>query len=169
MDFPLTFVPGVPVIPGIFSAIRSPSFNCGISPRFLKSMAPDSVRDPIFRWLVSKLYLISGSLPAAGAFAFAMSQGSGGKGFWARYSLIWSSSTIPYLMPWLSIHSLKFSNVTPAGLFTLGVVIYVTGFYRVAGNWFSGESTGMLSNVVMILLVIGAMVVAVFSGKKKTE
>lgn len=56
-----------------------------------------------------------------------------------------------------------------AGLFTLGVVIYVSGFHHVVAGWFSGDSTGQWSNVVMILLVIGAMVVAVFSGKKKPE
>ena len=56
-----------------------------------------------------------------------------------------------------------------AGLFTLGVVVYVTGLHNIVAEWFTGGSTGQWSNVVMILLVIGAMVVAVFSGKKKKD
>jgi len=53
-----------------------------------------------------------------------------------------------------------------AGLFTLGVVIYVTGLGSVMGGWFSGGSGDLWPNVIMVLLVIGAMVVAIVGGKK---
>ena len=54
-----------------------------------------------------------------------------------------------------------------AGLFTLGVVLYVTGLWEIIGGWLSGgESSGVWMNVLMVALVIGAMAVAVFSGKK---
>jgi len=53
-----------------------------------------------------------------------------------------------------------------AGLFTLGVTIYVTGFNSVLKGWFSGSSDGLWSNVAMIALVLGAMVVAIISGGK---
>jgi len=56
-----------------------------------------------------------------------------------------------------------------AGLFTFGVVIYITGFYKVAGDWFSGGTSNVWSNVIMIVLVVGAMVVAVVTGKKSKK
>jgi len=55
-----------------------------------------------------------------------------------------------------------------AGLFTLAVVLYVSGFGSIFTEWLSGgESSGIWMNVLMIILVIGAMAVAIFSGKKK--
>jgi len=49
-----------------------------------------------------------------------------------------------------------------AGLFTIGVVIYVTGFYKIASGLFDGASgSTWLLNGVIIVLVIAAMVVAV--------
>jgi len=56
-----------------------------------------------------------------------------------------------------------------AGLFTIGVVIYVTGFYKVAEDWFSEGTSSIWSNVIMIILVVGAMAVAVFTGKKSKK
>ena len=57
-----------------------------------------------------------------------------------------------------------------AGLFTIGIVLYVTGLWVVIGDWLSGgESSDVWMNVLMIALVIGAMAVAVFSGKKKKK
>ena len=57
-----------------------------------------------------------------------------------------------------------------AGLFTIGVVLYVTGLWSVIGDWLSGgESSDIWMNVLMIALVIGAMAVAVFSGKKNKK
>ena len=54
-----------------------------------------------------------------------------------------------------------------AGLFTAGVVLYVTGLWRIIGGWLSrGESSSIWMNVLMVALIIGAMAVAVFSGKK---
>ena len=56
-----------------------------------------------------------------------------------------------------------------AGLFTIGVVIYVTGLYKVIGGWVSGGDSDIWANVIMIILVVGAMAVAVFTGKKKAD
>ncbi|MCK5450078.1 hypothetical protein KAI32_04375 [Candidatus Pacearchaeota archaeon] len=57
-----------------------------------------------------------------------------------------------------------------AGLFTLGVVLYVTGLGDIIMGWFSSPGSGdVWMNVLIILLVIGAMIVAVVSGKKKKE
>ncbi len=54
-----------------------------------------------------------------------------------------------------------------AGLFTVGVVLYITGLWGVIAGWFSGgESSGIWMNVLMVILIIGAMAVAVFGGKK---
>jgi len=52
------------------------------------------------------------------------------------------------------------------GLFTLGVVIYVTGLGTIIGDWFSGSygSEGLFTNIVILLLVVGAVIVAVRSG-----
>jgi len=55
-----------------------------------------------------------------------------------------------------------------AGLFTLGVVLYVSGLGNIILDWLSGSgSSDVWMNVVMIVLVIGAVVVAVVGGKKK--
>jgi len=56
-----------------------------------------------------------------------------------------------------------------AGLFTIGVVVYVTGFYHVLENWFSEGTSDVWTNVIMIVLVVGAMVVAVATGKKSKK
>ncbi|MFH1238334.1 MAG: hypothetical protein ABIH79_00305 [archaeon] len=57
-----------------------------------------------------------------------------------------------------------------AGLFTLGVVLYVTGLGNIIIEWFSSSGSGDIwMNVLIILLVIGVMIVAVVSGKKKKE
>ena len=57
-----------------------------------------------------------------------------------------------------------------AGLFTVGVVLYVTGLWGIIGGWLSGgESSSIWMNVLMIALVVGAMAVAVFSGKRKGD
>ena len=96
------------------------------------------------------------------------------------------------IMPWLAVGvavilvflilygfvagDLSGNNVKPwmkitfgilAGLFTIGVVLYVTGVWEYILGWFSGgESSDVWMNVVMIALVVGAGVVAVVSGKK---
>lgn len=57
-----------------------------------------------------------------------------------------------------------------AGLFTIGVVLYITGLWGIIGDWLSGgSSSGVWMNVLMIALVIGAMAVAVFSGKRNEK
>lgn len=57
-----------------------------------------------------------------------------------------------------------------AGLFTIGVVVYVSGFGKWLVDWVSGgESGGIWANAIMIILVVGAMIVAVFSGKPKKD
>ena len=53
-----------------------------------------------------------------------------------------------------------------AGLFTVGVVLHVTGLGNVIVSWFSSSDSGDIwMNVFIVLLVIGAMIVAVVSGK----
>jgi len=57
-----------------------------------------------------------------------------------------------------------------AGLFTLAVVLYVSGLGGIIMGWLSGSgSSDVWMNVVMIVLVIGAVVVAVVGGKKKNS
>jgi len=57
-----------------------------------------------------------------------------------------------------------------AGVFTIGVVLYVSGFGSVLMEWLSGSGgSDVWMNVLMIVLVIGAVLVAVFSGKKKKD
>ncbi len=52
-----------------------------------------------------------------------------------------------------------------ACLFTLGLVIYVTGVGESLKNWFSGNS-GIWSTIILILVIGGAFAVAVSTGKK---
>jgi len=58
-----------------------------------------------------------------------------------------------------------------AGLFTLGVVVYVTGFWNVLADWIASdfEGSSLWMNVIMIILVVGAAIVAVTSGKPKKD
>lgn len=53
-----------------------------------------------------------------------------------------------------------------AGLFTIGVVIYVTGLGGVMKGWFSGGSGDLWPNVIIVILIVGAMIIAVVGGKK---
>jgi hypothetical protein len=53
-----------------------------------------------------------------------------------------------------------------AGIFTVGVVIYVTGFSSTIFSWFEGYGdSGWFMNGIVIILVIVAMVVAVRGGE----
>jgi hypothetical protein len=52
-----------------------------------------------------------------------------------------------------------------AGLFTIGVVVYVTGFWGVMQTWLAGDTSDIWANVFMVVLVVGAMAVAIFTGK----
>ena len=52
-----------------------------------------------------------------------------------------------------------------AGIFTIGVVLYVTGLGEIVSGWFEGAGdSNWLMNSVVIVLVIVAMVVAVRGG-----
>lgn len=54
-----------------------------------------------------------------------------------------------------------------AGLFTIGVVVYVTGFWNVVSGWFEGAADkGLVMNFIMIVLVVGAVITAVVTSKK---
>ena len=54
-----------------------------------------------------------------------------------------------------------------AALFTLAVVLYISGLGTIILDWLSGSgSSEVWTSVLMIVLVLGAMVVAVFGSKK---
>jgi hypothetical protein len=55
-----------------------------------------------------------------------------------------------------------------AGVFTIGVVLYVSGLGgSITSAFASGAENGFWMNVVMIVLIIGAFLIAVFGTKKK--
>ncbi len=57
-----------------------------------------------------------------------------------------------------------------AGVFTLAVILYISGLGRAILDLISGSNgSGVWTSVLMIALVIGAMAVAVFGTKKKAE
>ena len=57
-----------------------------------------------------------------------------------------------------------------AGLFTLGVVLFITGLGGKIIDMFSGNSgSTLLVNILMIGLVVGAVAVAMFGGKAKGD
>lgn len=57
-----------------------------------------------------------------------------------------------------------------AGLFTLAVVLYVSGLGNIILGWLSwSESSDVWMNVLMIALVLGVMAVAIWGGKKKSN
>ncbi|MCR4285143.1 MAG: hypothetical protein NUV97_03825 [archaeon] len=57
-----------------------------------------------------------------------------------------------------------------AGLFTIGIVLYVTGLWETIVGWFSGDvfSEGLWMSIVVVILVVVAMVFAV-NGSKGSE
>ena len=57
-----------------------------------------------------------------------------------------------------------------AGLFTIAVVLYISGLGNVILGWVSiANDSSLWTNVLMIALVLGAFAVAVFGGKKKKD
>jgi len=57
-----------------------------------------------------------------------------------------------------------------AGLFTLAAVLYASGFGGIIMGWLSvSGNSNIWMNVLMIILVVGAMAVAMMSGKKKRD
>jgi hypothetical protein len=62
--------------------------------------------------------------------------------------------------------SLKYTFLGIAAVFTIGVVLLVSGLHEKLWESFGGNSD-IWMNIVMIVLVLGVVVVAIFSGKKK--
>ncbi len=60
---------------------------------------------------------------------------------------------------------LKIAFGVLAAVFVFGVVVYVTGFWSTIEGWFSGDS-GLFANIFMLLIIGGAVAVAVATGKK---
>jgi hypothetical protein len=59
-----------------------------------------------------------------------------------------------------------------AAIFTLAVVLYISGLGGIILDWLSGDGTSdVWMNFLMVVLIIGAVVVAIVGGKKspKTE
>ena len=57
-----------------------------------------------------------------------------------------------------------------AGLFTIGVVLYVTGFGQTITSWLMSDSGGDIwMNFLVVALIIGAVAVAVLGGKDKKK
>ena len=57
-----------------------------------------------------------------------------------------------------------------AGLFTLVVVLYISGLGKIVLGWFSLSGSGDIwMSVLMVVLVIGTMAVAIWGGKKKKD
>lgn len=57
-----------------------------------------------------------------------------------------------------------------AGVFTTGVILHVSGMGATVSNWlFGGGSGAVWTNVLMLILIIGAVAVALFGGKKKKK
>ena len=56
---------------------------------------------------------------------------------------------------------------TLAGIFVIVLVMYFSGFWEVFSGWFTGGEGGeVVANIVMLLVVGGAVAVAVATGKK---
>ena len=54
-----------------------------------------------------------------------------------------------------------------AGLFTIGVILYVTGLWGNVEGWFSGDGGGEVwGGIILIIIIAGALAVAIATGKK---
>jgi len=56
-----------------------------------------------------------------------------------------------------------------AGLFTIGIVVYVSGTSSLIKETFTWLNSTVVMNIVMIILVVGAVIVAVTSSKKTNK
>jgi len=57
-----------------------------------------------------------------------------------------------------------------AGLFTLAVILYVSGFGGIIIDWLSSSGGSEIwTSAIMIILVIAVMAVAIFGGKKSSN
>ena len=65
---------------------------------------------------------------------------------------------------------MKISFGVLAGMFTLAVVLHVSGSSGIVSSWLFGDgSSNIWMNILMIILIVGAVAVAIFSGKKKKD
>ena len=53
-----------------------------------------------------------------------------------------------------------------AGIFVIAVVLNVSGAWEDISSWFSGSGGDLWINVLMVVVIIGAFVIAIVSGKK---
>ena len=53
-----------------------------------------------------------------------------------------------------------------AGLFTIGLVVVVTGLWPVFKGWFDAGGSELWGGIIMLVIIAGAVAVAVTSGKK---
>ncbi len=51
-----------------------------------------------------------------------------------------------------------------AGLFVIGVMVYITGLWEYFDTWFFG-SEGLWLNIIMLVVVVGAVAIVLFTGK----
>jgi len=64
---------------------------------------------------------------------------------------------------------LKYTFGILAGVFTIGVVLYVTGLGSVVYDWFGGRvGNGWITNVVVFVVIVGAVLFVVF-GKSRSS
>jgi len=62
---------------------------------------------------------------------------------------------------------LKYTFLGLAAVFTIGVVLFISGAWDKIWDSFGGSSE-IWMNIVMIIIILGAVAVAIFGGKKKT-
>ena len=67
---------------------------------------------------------------------------------------------------WQGNKGLKIVFGILAGLFVIGVVLYVTGLWTTLYSQLSGSGSGWFSTVLMLVIIGGAIAVAVGTGKK---
>jgi len=57
-----------------------------------------------------------------------------------------------------------------AGVFTIAVVLYISGLGRIIMNWFSEAGNGSIwMNVLMVLVLIAVFFIAVYGGDRKKK
>jgi len=57
-----------------------------------------------------------------------------------------------------------------SGIFVVAIVLYVSGLGNSFVSWASGTGENDLwTNILMIVLIVGAMLIAIFSGRKKKK
>ena len=58
-----------------------------------------------------------------------------------------------------------------AGIFVIGVVAYVSGLWTIFSDWFNatGSAGDIITTIIFIVIIAGAFIIAIFSGKKKDK